>query len=222
MSVLLLYSFCTVYQLTTCTGWMLHRLALACCFLTVTCSLPCGFSNVFMNLGFLPQPRDKLLVPGRNLAAFTHSLSLAQTWAHGHHLTHDSLILWVNNWSGSLFPTPEQGTVIFIFSFETSLQICLKEERDRGKQAFILTWIKKSDTHGLTVLAFPHLSPSAAWQGRAQGCLAGGVHRFLISQGQESDFSLLLSSSFSAPPSFPNYFDWISKTRASFFCCCCS
>ena len=124
----------------------------------------------------------------------------------------------MNNWSGSLFPaTPEQGIVIFTFSFETSLQICLKEERDRGKQGFILTWRKKSETHRLTLLAFPHLSPSASWQGRAWGCLAGRVHRFLISQGQESDFSLLLSSFFSAPPSFPNYFDGISKTRASFF-----
>lgn len=101
-------------------GWMLCQFSLACCFLTVTCSLPCGFSNVFTNLGFLPQPRDKLLMPGRNLTAFTHSLSLAQTWAHGPCLTHDSLILWVNNWSGSLFPaTPEQGIVILIFSFET-------------------------------------------------------------------------------------------------------
>ena len=84
-------SFVSKFSLHSLPAYRLHwdghssTAALVCLCLIVTPSLPCGFSNGFMSLGFLPKPRDKLLMPGRSLTVFTH-LFLAQR-RPGHTIT---------------------------------------------------------------------------------------------------------------------------------------
>ena len=74
-----------------------------------------------MSLSFLPQPGDELLMVGRILTVFSPTCSEPNTdLGTRSHLTHDYLILGMNNWNGSLFPaTSQQGIVILIFSFDT-------------------------------------------------------------------------------------------------------